>query len=41
LQQGAIFGYLDEAGKYLWSLRKKMKYLLRAGFEEEGADRIQ
>jgi hypothetical protein len=40
LQQGAIIGYLDKAWKYLWSLRKKMKHLPRAGFEEEGADKI-
>ena len=41
LQQGAIVGYLDEAWKYLWSLRMKMKHLPRAEFEVEGADRIQ
>jgi hypothetical protein len=41
LQQGTIIGYLDEAWKYLWSLRMKMKHLLRVEFEEEGADRIQ
>ncbi len=41
LQQRAIVGYLDKAWKYLWSLRKKMNHLPRAGFEEEGAARIQ
>jgi hypothetical protein len=39
-QQGAIFGYLDEAWKHLWSLRKKKKHLPRANFEEQGTDRI-
>ncbi len=39
--QGATIGFEDEAWKYLWSRRKKMKHLPRAPFEEQGADRVQ
>jgi hypothetical protein len=40
-QRGATIGFGDEAWKYLWSRRKKMKYLPRAPFEEQGVDRVQ
>ncbi len=36
--QGATIGFEDEAWKYLWSRREKMKHLPRAPFEEQGAD---
>ncbi len=39
--QGATIGFEDQAWKYLWSRRKKMKHLPRAPFEEQGADRVQ
>jgi hypothetical protein len=40
-QQGATIGFRDEAWKYLWSRRKKMKYPPRTPFEEQGVDRVQ
>jgi hypothetical protein len=38
-QHGATISFRDEAWKYLWSRKKKMKYLPRAPFEEQGVDR--
>jgi hypothetical protein len=32
--QGATIGFEDEVWKYLWSRRKKMKFLPRAPFED-------
>ncbi len=40
-RQGKTICYLDEKWFYCFSRRKKQKYLPRAAFEEEGADRMR